>query len=104
MDDFEIPLPGEYDDISRYEDEYADDFDALNDFEGEYEMINFLEKGKAWQKWVKHQTGNFVLCTQYLAHAATYVVFNLSHTVGNKQRIYCCNLLFSTTNFPNGLA
>lgn len=35
MDDFELPLPGEYDDISRYEDEYADDFDALNDFEGE---------------------------------------------------------------------
>ena len=66
MDDFEIPLPGEYDDISRYEDEYADDFDALNDFEGEYERkkkINFLEKGRLRKGGVKHQTGKSISCT-----------------------------------------
>eukprot|EP00112_Aurelia_sp_Birch-Aquarium-sp1_P012693 Seg2672.7 transcript_id=Seg2672.7/GoldUCD/mRNA.D3Y31 product="Chromosome transmission fidelity protein 18-like" protein_id=Seg2672.7/GoldUCD/D3Y31 len=39
MDDFELPLPGEYDDISRYEDEYADDFDALNDFEEDFPVV-----------------------------------------------------------------
>lgn len=30
---------------------------------------------------------------QFLAHGA-YAVFNQSHTVGNKQKIYCFNLLF----------
>ena len=34
------------------------------------------------------QTGKFVLRTQYLACAGMYVVFNLSHAVGNKQRIH----------------
>ena len=54
MDDFELPLPGEYDDISRYENEYADDLDALNDFEGEHVSKNLFRKRKA-----SRHTGDF---------------------------------------------
>ena len=44
-------------------------------------------------------TGKFVSCVQYLVQAEMYLVFNLRSNVGNKQKIYCLNLLFSTTKY-----
>ena len=44
-----------------------------------------------------------ILLVQDIACTATYVVFNLSHAVGNKQRIHCFNLLLSTANYPHSL-
>ena len=40
------------------------------------------------------------VCT---AHAGTYADFNMSRALGEKQRICCFNLFFSTTKFPRTL-
>ena len=49
------------------------------------------------------QIGKFVLRTQDIVCVDTYLAFNLSHTVGNNQRIHCFNLLFSIVNFARSV-
>ncbi len=33
-EEFDFPLPGEYDEISEFESKFADEFDLLNEMEG----------------------------------------------------------------------